>query len=96
MNIINVEKGRMEHAIGLSIYPVFHKTKNFTYYKAYRNYYTITRSGNDKEIDKFVEQGLMEADDHRCFRVTEKGYKHLEQKYDIKIVRYVRSDVYGI
>lgn len=83
-----IEKGRMEHAIGLSVYPRFYGNKHGTYYRAYRNYYTITKGGNDEKIDKLVEQGLMEEDGRCCYRVTEEGYKHLEKKYNIRIVRY--------
>ena len=85
---INIENGRLEHAIGLSNCPRFYGNRYGTFYKAYRNYYTIAKGRTDKKIIKLVEQGLM-IENFKCyFSVTEEGYKHLEKKYNIRIVRY--------
>ena len=85
---INIENGRLEHAIGLDNWSRFYGNRHGTFYKAYRNYYTIAKGVIDEKILELESQGFMEELFKRCFVVTEEGYKHLEKKYNIRIVRY--------
>lgn len=88
--------GRLEHSIGLDNWPRLYGNRYGTFYKAYRKYYTCNKDKPDEKCEELVKQGLMTKTIHVAtyrgdvleYHITEEGYKHLEKKYNIRIVRY--------